>query len=124
MDVSVQTCGCTDPSAINYHPSATLDDGSCNFPDPIFEIPNIFTPNGDGDNDFFEFVVTNYSNIEFSILNRWGNVIYHASGLNPKWDGKVNGTAPTDGVYFVIYKITTMNGEKNVEGQTFIHLIH
>lgn len=123
VDVAVQTCGCTDPLATNYDPTAVSDDGSCNFPEPIFNIPNIFTPNGDGDNDYFEFLVTNYSNIEFSIVNRWGNEVYRASGLNPKWDGKVDGAIPSDGVYFVTYKITSIKGEKQVEGQTFIHLI-
>lgn len=123
VTVSVQTCGCTDPMAVNYDPTAVADDGSCNFPEPIFEVPNIFTPNGDGDNDFFEFVVTNYSNIEFTVVNRWGNEVYRASGLNPKWDGKIDGAIPSDGVYFVTYKITSIKGEKNVEGQTFVHLV-
>lgn len=123
VTVSVQTCGCTDPLAINYDPTAVSNDGSCIFPEPVFEVPNIFTPNGDGDNDFFEFVVTNYSNIEFTVVNRWGNEVYRASGMNPKWDGKIDGATPSDGVYFVTYKITTVKGDKNIEGQTFIHLL-
>lgn len=123
VTVSAQTCGCTDPMAINYDPTAVQNDGSCLFPEPEFEIPNIFTPNGDGDNDFFEFVVTNYSNIEFSVVNRWGNTVFQGSGMNPKWDGKIDGAIPSDGVYFVTYKITSVKGEKVVEGQTFVHLV-
>jgi gliding motility-associated-like protein len=123
VSVAVQTCGCTDPLAINYDPTAVQNDGSCMFPEPVFEIPNIFTPNGDGDNDFFEFVVTNYSNIEFSVVNRWGNTIFQGSGMNPKWDGKVDGVIPSDGVYFITYKITGVKGDKAVEGQTFVHLV-
>ncbi len=123
VNVSVQTCGCTDPLAINYDPTAVQNDGSCLFPEPEFEVPNIFTPNGDGDNDFFEFVVTNYSNVEFSVVNRWGNTVFQGSGMNPKWDGKVDGVIPSDGVYFITYKITNVKGDKAVEGQTFVHLV-
>ncbi|WP_343747830.1 gliding motility-associated C-terminal domain-containing protein [Fluviicola sp.] len=123
VSVTVQTCGCTDPMAVNYDPNAVANDGSCSYPQPIFNVPNIFTPNGDGENDFFEFTVTNYSNIEFQIVNRWGNPVFSGSGLNPKWDGKVNGVLSADGVYFVTYKITSIKGDKQVEGQTFVHLI-
>lgn len=123
VSVSVQTCGCTDPLAINYDPTAVTNDGSCSYPEPIFNIPNIFTPNGDGENDFFEFTVTNYSDVSFQVVNRWGNPIYQGSGLNPKWDGKVNGVLAEDGVYFVTYKIASIKGDKIIEGQTFVHLI-
>ncbi|TSJ48211.1 gliding motility-associated C-terminal domain-containing protein [Fluviicola chungangensis] len=123
VSVSVQTCGCTDPLAVNYDPTAVANDGSCSYPEPIFTVPNIFTPNGDGDNDFFEFVVTNYSNVDFQVVNRWGNPIFQGSGLNPKWDGKVDGALSADGVYFVTYKITSVKGDKVIEGQTFVHLI-
>lgn len=123
VSVSVQTCGCTDPLAINYDPTAVANDGSCSYPEPIFNIPNIFTPNGDGDNDFFEFVITNYSDVSFQVVNRWGNPIYQGSGLTPKWDGKVNGVLADDGVYFVTYKIASIKGDKIIEGQTFVHLI-
>ncbi len=123
VSVSVQICGCTDPMAINYNPLAVANDGSCSYPQPVFNVPNIFTPNGDQENDFFEFTVTNYSNIEFEIVNRWGNPVFQGSGLNPKWDGKVNGTLSADGVYFVTYKITNIKGDQVIEGQTFVHLI-
>ncbi|MDR0801252.1 gliding motility-associated C-terminal domain-containing protein [Fluviicola sp.] len=123
VSVTVQACGCTDPMAVNYNPTAVANDGSCIYPEPIFNIPNIFTPNGDGENDFFEFTVTNYSNIEFQVVNRWGNPVFKGSGLNPKWDGKTNGTLCEDGVYFVTYKISSIKGDKQTEGQTFVHLI-
>lgn len=62
------------------------------------EIPNIFTPNGDGVNDFWKFE----SNLELDvcILNRWGNIVYRQTANVINWDGKdVNG-----GVYFYIVK--------------------
>lgn len=124
VSITITTCGCKDPLAINYDPNAVTDDGTCQYPAPIFNVPNIFTPNGDNDNDFFEFTIQNYSGVEFTIQNRWGNVVFTGSGLNPKWDGKVNGGAiANEGVYFVKYKVISINGDKDVEGQTYVHLI-
>lgn len=121
--VTTVICGCTDPASITYDPNAVIDDGSCVYPEPIIKVPNIFTPNGDNENEFFELMVTNYSKIEFIISNRWGNVVFEGSGLNPKWDGKMQGgaAAPT-GVYFVKYIITNLMGDKTYEGQTFVEL--
>ncbi|AEA42033.1 gliding motility-associated C-terminal domain-containing protein [Fluviicola taffensis] len=123
ISVSVQICGCTDPLAENYDPTAVANDGSCNYPQPVYNVPNIFTPNGDSNNDYFEIEAINYSNIEFTIVNRWGNLVYQGSGLNPKWDGKINSTLADDGVFFVTFKITNIKADKIYEGQTFVHLV-
>ena len=50
-------------------------------------IPEAFTPNGDNVNDIFVINVTNASDLEFTIVNRWGNVVYQANGLNSAWNG-------------------------------------
>ena len=60
--------------------------------DPL--IPNVFTPNGDGNNDFFvidNLTTGNYSETLLTIYNRWGEIIFMAIdyGLNSDWwDGK------------------------------------
>jgi gliding motility-associated-like protein len=70
-----------------------------------FAIPNIFTPNGDGLNDFFEIFYEKGSiTIEdMKIYARWGQTVYDNDNSANKWDGKVGGKdAPID-VY--VYKI-------------------
>lgn len=60
------------------------------------EFPNVFTPNDDGNNDFFEIknlTIGNYSESLLTIYNRWGQIIYLAKdyGLSDEekwWDGK------------------------------------
>lgn len=124
--ITVTPCGCTDPNATNFNPLATIDDGSCIFPEPIVECPNVFTPNGDAANEFFFLNVQNASNIEMVILNRWGNEMYVGSGLNPapQWDGTTIGGLPAeDGVYFVKYKVTGIDGTQAVEGHNFVRLV-
>jgi gliding motility-associated-like protein len=125
VTVNVEICGCTDPSALNYNPAATLDDNTCTYPVPplpTVEVPNVFTPNDDADNPVFVLTTTNATDIELTILNRWGNTVYTGKGINPAWDGKVNSTDAAEGVYFYKYIVTGVGGDK-LEGHGFLQLI-
>jgi gliding motility-associated-like protein len=63
------------------------------------EVPNVFTPNGDGKNDFLEFRNIEYfPNTGITVFNRWGNKVYTSSDYHNNWDG---GGHP-DGVYYYI----------------------
>ncbi|MGL4595981.1 MAG: PKD domain-containing protein [Bacteroidia bacterium] len=54
-------------------------------------IPNTFTPNGDGKNDFF-FAYGNYvTDFQMMIFDRWGNLIFQSNDINKGWDGRANG---------------------------------
>lgn len=119
--INISICGCTDPAALNYNPAATVNDGSCVYPLPTVEVPNVFTPNGDGDNDVFELKVTNSDKVELIITNRWGNVMYNQTGAQPKWDGKVGSVPAEEGVYFYTYKVFGLT--TTLEGHGFLQLI-
>lgn len=121
VTINVAVCGCTDPTAFNYDPTATFNDGSCQYPQPEAEAANVYTPNGDGSNELFElFNVKNATLIELTIFNRWGNVMYSGSGLNPNpsWDGK----DATEGTYFYKYTVYGFNDSK-LEGHGFFQLV-
>ncbi|MEN9999281.1 MAG: hypothetical protein RI922_2271 [Bacteroidota bacterium] len=121
--ITVNICGCMDPNATNYNPLANFDDGSCIYPIPVVEAPNVFTPNGDNANDLFYLTTVNATSIELTILNRWGNVMYNKEGMNPAWDGKSQGGALADeGVYFYKYIVKGFN-DQVVEGHGFLHLV-
>lgn len=125
VGITVSVCGCTDPSALNYDPNATVNDGTCIYPippNPTVETYNVFTPDASGENDLFFLTTTNTSNIDLTIINRWGTLMYEASGANPAWDGKVNGVDAAEGVYFYKYKVTGISGEV-LEGHGFFELI-
>jgi gliding motility-associated-like protein len=126
--ITISICGCMDPLAVNYNPLANYDDGSCVYPAPTVYVPNVFTPNGDDANDLFFLTTTNSTRIEMTILNRWGNVVYEGSGVNPAWNGKAeNGVEVGDGVYFLKYRVEGLpdtTGELQVlEGHGFVHLV-
>jgi gliding motility-associated-like protein len=121
--ITVNICGCMDTYATNYNPLANFDDGSCTYPIPLVEAPNVFTPNGDDANDLFYLTTQNATSIELTILNRWGNVLYSKEGMNPAWDGKSSGGAlAEEGVYFYKYVVKGFN-DQEVEGHGFLHLV-
>lgn len=70
------------------------------------EVPNAFSPNGDGINDVFRVKDTTQNIIDFRaiIFNRWGQKIYEWDTLDGGWDGTHNGRPVKDGVYFVLVK--------------------
>ena len=72
--------------------------------DTLF-IPNVFTPNGDGKNDYFEIKGIDNPCMEFYrliIFNRWGLKVFEAVGSQFRWDGGNNGNALIDGIYFYV----------------------
>ncbi len=116
-------CGCTNAEADNYNPNATVDDGSCIFPNPVIEAPNVFTPNQDGLNEVFELEWKNLKSLRLIVLNRWGNVVYDETSEDlintvPSWDG---GKAE-EGVYFYKFQGVGITGQE-LEGHGFIHLV-
>jgi gliding motility-associated-like protein len=75
-------------------------------------IPNVFTPNGDNQNDFFE-VKTNVATLtQLEIYDRWGNLQYQENSNNPKWDGTSDrGGTVEVGVYLYVVKGICGNGK-------------
>lgn len=64
--------------------------------------PNIFTPNGDGINDVFEFTnLKYYSNSRLVVYNRWGKKVYDNSDYQNNWNGDNLG----DGIYYYILSL-------------------
>ena len=60
-------------------------------------IPNAFTPNNDGDNDYFFPSVIGANRYNMKIYDRWGGLIYNAD--NGKWNGMINEKFAVSGLY-------------------------
>jgi gliding motility-associated-like protein len=82
-------------------------------PDYAVFIPNAFTPNGDGINDFFfpQGVGINLARFTMYIFDRWGNQIYRTDTWPGGWDGTVQGTSRPCQQDTYVYKISTMDPE-------------
>ncbi|MBR3565183.1 MAG: gliding motility-associated C-terminal domain-containing protein [Paludibacteraceae bacterium] len=76
------------------------------------QVPNVFTPNGDGKND--EFRVAYESIIQFDcwVYNRWGHEVYHWTDPAKGWDGTINGRPAAVGGYVYIIRATGADGLK------------
>lgn len=75
-----------------------------------FYIPNAFTPDGDGVNDFFAAYGVGYSEWEMDIFDRWGELIYTATNDGPPWDGRIGGKDAVQSVYPYRCRVVDMDG--------------
>ncbi len=63
----------------------------CMAVDPLYTlyIPSAFSPNGDGDNEFFQPKGAYIKTFEMYIFDRWGMELYHTKDIKDGWNGKV-----------------------------------
>ncbi len=95
--------GCTDTYSI------TVEVDSCDR--PVF-LPNIFSPNNDGNNDRFDIATECMREMELLIYNRWGTLVYEGSKTSGAWDGRDGGGNPlNEGVYYAILTYTDFSDE-------------
>lgn len=76
------------------------------------EMPNVFSPNGDGINDQFSFL-ENHAIVQFrvQIFNRWGSMVYSWTDPKGAWSGvDNNGQKLVQGVYYYQMEATGLNG--------------
>ena len=78
--------------------------------DGIF-VPTAFTPNNDGKNDIFKPTMSiHFTLLNFSVYNRWGQLLFSTAEKGVGWDGKFKGKEQNDGVYIWIVKAKDANG--------------
>lgn len=101
--------------------------GGCMVSDTTFitillqpEIPNVFSPNGDGINDTWKIkYLESYPGAIIEVYNRNGQLIYHTQGYNGiGWDGKYNGQDLPIGTYY--YIVDPKNGRPKMSGSVSI----
>ncbi|WP_423126784.1 gliding motility-associated C-terminal domain-containing protein [Gaoshiqia sp. Z1-71] len=95
------------------------------------DVPNVFTPNGDGDNDEFVVKYQSLKKISVKIFNRWGKQVFSWERNNIQgfensvtesvWDGRIGGRYASPGVYYYVIEGQGRDDKKrNAHG--FVHL--
>jgi gliding motility-associated-like protein len=104
-----------------YYVTAVDEDGQESAPSnvvckdncPYYELPNVFTPNGDSKNDVFTpFPCPRFvESVEVTVYNRWGRPMFETSNVLINWDGligsgeEIGGSEVTNGVYYYLAKV-------------------
>lgn len=82
-------------------------------------IPNVFSPNGDGKNDVFDIEIMGELKYELVIYNRWGTKVFETTDAKKDWNGKNmnDGSDCAEGTYFFIFNYELRGKEaKSVNG--------
>src|SRR5690606_32228970 len=98
---------------------------------PLIDFPNVFTPNGDGNNDFFTAI--NYKDVaelNIQVFNRWGMMVYESTNpidfFENGWDGSDMNTGQpcSDGVYYYVahFTPTAITEVEEQVAKGFVHL--
>ncbi len=115
----------TSPSIVVTKPGiyyAKLNINGCPTSDTVtvlndcyLNIPNVFTPNNDGSNDYFfprQFLTKGLTSFKMDIYNRWGQLVFTTNSLNGMgWDGKLNDIPQPEGVYVYVMEATFKDGQ-------------
>ncbi len=119
---------CTDPVAnpdnsILYTVEATNADGCIDRTDVVVYVikpkcdesdifmPNIFSPNNDGENDILSIRSNFLESVELYVYNRWGQKVFETKDINYWWDGKFNGIDLAPDVYGYYFKVQCVDGK-------------
>jgi gliding motility-associated-like protein len=122
------TLSCSDCVSPDASPSATtvyqiyvINDAGCRAVDNVtvyleadhsIFVPNVFTPNGDGNNDFFEIYghLKTLAFLEIQVFNRWGEKVFQSNDLHFKWDGTYKGVMQNPAVFVWQLKLAFQDG--------------
>ncbi len=77
-------------------------------------VPNLFSPNGDGDNDILRIFAIGLKEMNWKVFNRWGEKVFQSTDINVGWDGNYNGLMQPPGVYVYVVELTFLNKKKRM----------
>lgn len=82
-------------------------------------VPNAFTPNGDGINDKLNIFIDNHLVLKsFRIYNRFGQLIFSSYDRVKVWDGRINGTMQNTGTFVWVAELENVNGINTIHRGT------
>ncbi len=97
--------------------------------EPVYELPNVFTPNGDGFNEVFtpmHITPDLINKVKMHVFNRWGRVVFETEDIFINWDGNAVGThlPCSEGTYFYVCDVEMISKggvvSKRLEGVVMI----
>jgi gliding motility-associated-like protein len=78
----------------------------------FINVPNVFTPNGDGKNDQFRVSYRSIADYKILLYSSWAGRVYMSTDPAQGWDGRVGGRLAPPGVYYYLITATGTDGKK------------
>lgn len=122
IELRLTSLGCYAPQYKTKHIDVIIENPSQDI-NTLF--PNVFTPNGDQQNDFFKPSEISESEclefLQYKIYNRWGEMLFETQQNSAYWDGRYQGNPVSEGVYYYVASGTYLG--KNFNFSSHITLI-
>ena len=109
------------PTESTWYYVTVTNAGGCRIVDSIYVevdpttniyVPNIFSPNNDGNNDLFLVRGKGVELFQLNIYNRWGQLVFESKNIENGWDGTKNGKELNQGAFVYKLNITFYDGGK------------
>lgn len=81
-------------------------------------VPNSFTPNGDGLNDYFFVQGEAIQTFKMQVFNRWGDLVFESNDVNSGWDGRFGGALVPQGAYVYKLSASSVTGRRTTKEGT------
>jgi gliding motility-associated-like protein len=125
--VTINGISLSGADALNYFLPINIATALANITPPpvfIFEVPNAFTPNGDGLNDKLKIISNaGISTLtSFKIFSRSGNLVFESRDLSIGWDGRFNGNMLPSDIYYWTAVYVDRNNQTNSKTGTVLLL--
>lgn len=126
-DLLSSVAGCYYITAIDsFNNESAIGNTACTDNCPVYELPNVFTPNGDGQNDFFiPFPYRYMQDVDLKIFNRWGDLVFSTTNPDVNWDGthQQSKQVLSDGVYYYVCVVNEIHLE-GIQPRTITGFVH
>lgn len=77
----------------------------------MLRVPNVFTPNGDGQNEEFRVMYRSLAEFHCWIYNRWGHLVYEWHDPSKGWNGRIGGRPAAEGTYYYVIRARGTDAE-------------
>jgi gliding motility-associated-like protein len=119
--------GCSALAVVIIYVVEPVPDCSAIESPDAFILPNAFSPNGDGKNEYFhllsgQLLNTCVKEIYIAVYNRWGEKVFESSDINFSWDGFYKGK-PEDTAVFAYYLKAVLTDDKEIKKKGNISLL-
>jgi gliding motility-associated-like protein len=98
--ITVEENGCTSQDTVSIIVSY----------EPVIFVPNIFSPNGDNNNDVLYVRGRGIDYVTFYVYDRWGEKVFESTRMEDGWDGTFRGKPMNPAVFVYYVEATFLDG--------------